>query len=339
MDELSWSTDEGLFSDIYTYDKEAFRKVQLIIESQDCIRLEERARKMGTALPLLDELIPDKKISTGERIRSLISPFYSKKEFSTKEHYLRYLKYAYGFMMTPMEEPPGRILGFFFPSYKRNWSPSGNGAVELLRKFYVEVNLILGLSEVEWRDIASSQNPEARLAKKLYGAEFTGEFAQFLKKIPWILSKDVYSSPGLDLMYWEAPGQKLPKKPFGVDDFFLANLARVSREDKAYVLLTVGNDSRDDSKRIRLKHEDQILKGIERDGTAHVDTFVGISKIERDFVIHQHIALWSNPGYEKYVKASFGKRIMYMKPHRYLCAFREQALPLEIAFVDAQVRK
>jgi hypothetical protein len=138
-------------------------------------------------------------------------------------------------------------------------------------------------------------------------------------------------------MYWMAPGQKLPKKPFGIGDRFLGNLAKVSRENKAYILLAV-DDAAEGNKRIQLKHRDQIRERKREHGTAHIDTFVGISKIERDFVIHQHIAVWINPGYEKYNTSSIGKRIMYMKPPRYLCVFREQALPLEIAFIDRKVR-
>jgi hypothetical protein len=338
MDDLSSEHHEKLFTDIYSYDKGIYKKVQLIIESSECQKLEKKAVELGFALSVLDDVIPDKKMPAVKRIKSFMNPFYTQSEYSTREEYLQYLKYAYGFMMSPLEEPPGRLLGFFFPKYRNSWSPSNDSAVELLKKFYVEVNLIRELSESEWTDIASSKNPEAKLAKTLYGAEFKPDFLKFIKKIPWILARDVYSSPGLDLMYWTAPGQKMPQKPFGIGDSFLTNLAKVSSESKAYVLLSATQDSTDAEERVRLKNENQILQLIEKEGTAHLDTFVGISKIERDFVIHQHIAIWNNPGYERYKKASIMKRIAYMKPPRYLCVFREQALPLEIAFIERSFR-
>ncbi|UCE74857.1 MAG: hypothetical protein JSV56_03930 [Methanomassiliicoccales archaeon] len=333
MDELWWGKEDELFTDIYDYDTAILEKVQHLMDSPECLSLAERAITQGNALPLLDEVLADKKENPVKKLKLMLNPFYSRAEYKTKDDYLQYLKSAYGFMMSPLEEPPGRIMGMFFPKYKRSWSPSHNSAVELLTKFFVEVNLIEELSSREWRMVVHASNPEATLAKMLYGASFKPDFDEFLRKIPWILSWDVYSSPGLDLMYWTAPGQKLPKKPFGIGHGFLTNLATISKEKRAYVLLNTGNNQ-EEAGRMRLDDKNQILKQIEAEGTANLDTFVGLSKIERDFVIHQHIVIWKNPGYERYQRASLFNRIRFARPHPFLCVLREQALPLEIAFIE-----
>lgn len=337
MDELVWLKEDELFTDIYEYDTAVIDRISSLLQSHEHIRLMERAQTEGSVLSLLDEVIPARR-RTSKRLKSLMNPFYAREEYDSKEEYLQYLKQAYGFMMNPLEEPPGRILGLFFPHYSRHWSPSRDSAEQLLSKFFIEVNLIRELSKGQWRTIASSTNPEAALARTLYGARFRPEFSEFLRKIPWILSRDVYSSPALDLMYWTAPGQKLPRKPFGIDDGFLENLASVSRENKALVLITTGEDSLGNPERTNLAEKQQITELIEKEGTATLDTFVGLSKIERDFVIHQHIVVWNNPGYARYRNASLFKRIRYLRPHRYLCVFREQAVPLEIAAFESRFR-
>ena len=88
---------------------------------------------------------------------------------------------------------------------------------------------------------------------------------------------------------------------------------------------------------MRLKDKSQITDQIEAEGSATLDSFIGMSKIERDFVIHQRIIIWQNPGFERYQKSSFGKRLVYAKPHRFLCVIREEALPLEIQFLERKL--
>jgi hypothetical protein len=161
----------------------------------------------------------------------------------------------------------------------------------------------------------------------IFKTEFKEDFEEFLRTIPWVKSHDAYGSPGLDLMYRRAPGSELTKKPFGVGDGYLKKLAQASLENRAHTLLWV------DGEKMKLTNEDQITSQTANGGTARLDSFLGLSKVERDFVVHKHIIIWENPGIKKYLKAPFFKRLIYLKPHRYLCIIREEALPLEIAFL------
>jgi hypothetical protein len=161
----------------------------------------------------------------------------------------------------------------------------------------------------------------------IFKTKFKPEFEEFLRTIPWIKSEDAYGSPGLDLMYRRAPGSELPKKPFGVGKGYLKKLVRASMEDRAHTLIWV------DKEKVKLTNEHQISSQTTGGGEAHLDSFLGLSKVERDFVIHKHIIFWENPGTEKYLKSPFFKRLVYLKPHSYLCIIREEALPLEIAFL------
>ncbi len=331
MDERSLRIEDEPFSDIYVYDKGVKERIQGLIDGEECVQLVEKAKDLGSTLPLLDEMVPDKKARPIKEMLPVLKPFYDRAEYRTKEDYLQYLKQAYGFMLCPLEVPPGRILSVFYPGYKRGWKPSQESAVELLKKFYVEVALINELTPAQWKDVASATNPEAVLAKMLYGTKFKGDFEDFLGKIPWILSRDVYSSPGLDMVYRMKPGQEMPKKPFGVGEGFLKNLVKSSRDNRAYILLADGENT------LRLGDKGQITDRIEGEGSARIDTFVGLSKIERDFVVHQRIIIWQNPGFEKYRKASLFDRIRYVKPSRYLCVIREQALPLDIPFLERKL--
>jgi len=162
----------------------------------------------------------------------------------------------------------------------------------------------------------------------IFKTKFTSDFIKFLRNIPWIISDDVYGAPGLDIVYRRAPGHIISKKPFGVGEDFIKKLVASSSNNQTRTVLEEGE------KRIRLTHMKQIIKKIESEGTAHLDSFMGISKIERDFVIHRHIAIWYNPGFRKFENVSILKKILYAKPPKFLCAIREEALPLEIPFVS-----
>ena len=56
--------------------------------------------------------------------------------------------------------------------------------------------------------------------------------------------------------------------------------------------LTLVTDSRGNQTQFQYNYLSQLINKIESEGTVHLDSFMGISKIERDFVIHQHIAIW-----------------------------------------------
>lgn len=327
MDEQLIRIEKELFTDIYLYDGDVKDKIEGLINSEECVHLVEKAEELGSVFPLLDEVIPDRKSRPIPKLLSFLYPFDTRREYRTKEDYLQYLKQAYGFMMSPLEIPPGRIVSIFFPYHKRSWSPSPDSAVDLLKKFYVEAKLINELTPLQWKEITSSKNPEAMITKMLYGVRFKPEFEKLLRRIPWVLSSDVYGSPGLDIVYRRAPGHEMPKKPFGVGEGYLKNLVKASLENQTYTLLTIGEEN------IKLTDKNQITSQIESDGKAHIDSFIGMSKIERDFVIHRHIIIWQNPGFERYENASLLHRLRFAKPSRFLCAIKEEALPLELSFL------
>ena len=328
MDKQLWRIDEDLFTDIYLYEKDIKTKIEGLINSEECMQLVDKVKTLGNVTPLLDEMVPDKKVRPIPKLLSKLKPFYDQAEYKTKEDYLQYLKQVYGFMLNPLEYPPGRVVSIFFPTYKKNWEPSPDSAEELLRKFYVEVKLINELTPAQWKEVVSATNPEAKLAKLLYGTQFKPDFQKLLKEIPWVISWDVYGAPGLDIVYRRAPGHEMPKKPFGVGESYLNNLVSASLDKQAYTVLVINEENH------KLTDKDQITKQIEEEGSARLDSFIGISKVERDFVIHRHIIIWKNPGFEKYQKTKFLNRIIYAKPHQFLCAIKEEALPLEIPFLE-----
>ncbi|UCE36588.1 MAG: hypothetical protein JSW00_13870 [Thermoplasmata archaeon] len=328
MEKQLWPKKEEIFGDIYQYDRGVEKRIEEIVESDRCQELIEKAKSTGNTLSLLDDVVPERREKAIPKLLSKLHPFYRRTEYRTKEDYLQYLKQAYGLLLTPMEVPPGRMVGLFFPNHKKTWSPSQNSAQELLKKFYVEVALIKELSPAQWSEVLGAQNPEAAITKMIFKTEFTSEFEEFLRTIPWIISEDVYGAPGLDLVYRYAPGQKMPKKPFGVGEGFLDKLVESSVRDQTRTILYLNDE------KVKLSDKKQVIDQIEAESSARLDSFMGISKIERDFVIHQHIIIWYNPGYEKYHKASLFEKIIYAKPPRFLCAIREEALPLDIPIVS-----
>jgi hypothetical protein len=327
------SKQKDLFGDIYEYDKEVEIKIKEIVESDECVKLLKKAQSTKSTLSLLDDVVSPRRTRFLPRLVSKVRPFYRREEYRTKEDYLQYLKYAYGFLLTPMEVPPSRTVGLFFPNHKKTWSPSEDSAQELLKKFYVEVALINELTPGQWNEVTGAQNPEGTINKMIFKTKFTSDFMEFLKKIPWIISDDVYGAPGLDIVYRRAPGHTIPKKPFGVGEDFIKKLVQSSSNNQTHTVLEVGEE------KIRLTDKGQIIEKLESEGTVHLDSFIGISKIERDFVIHQHIAIWYNPGFKKYEKAFMFQKLIYAKPPRFLCAIREEALPLEIPFVSRRSNK
>lgn len=319
--------DAEKFSEMYIFDPEIKKKIQNLIGGSECQNLVEKAKEKGSVFPIMDDILADKKVHPIKKMRKKLKPYYTGAEYQTKEDYLQYLKQAYGFLQVPMEAPPGRFISFFYPSMKKNWEPSEDIAQELLVRFYIEVTLISELSSTQWKKVAQAQHPEMMLNKILFKTKFKPEFEEFLRSIPWIISWDAYGSPGLDLIWRSAPGSELPKKPFGVGEKYLNKLVHSSLIDKIYVLVS------DNDNKVKLKDKNQILSQIEDGGKAILDSFVGLSKIEGDFVVHQNIIIWENPGGKKYKEAPIYKKLLYLKPPSFLCIIREEALPLEIPFL------
>jgi hypothetical protein len=320
--------EEEKYSEMYLLDPKIEKKIEGLISSEECQDLISKAKENDSVFPLMDEIIADKKVHPIKKIRSKLKPFYTGSEYQSKEDYLQYLKQAYGFLQIPMEAPPGGFISFFYPSMKKNWQPSKDIAEELLVRFYIEVTLINELTNSQWERIERAQNPEMELNKIIFKTKFKPDFKEFLKTIPWIVSWDAYGSPGLDLIWRSAPGSELPKKPFGVGDKYLNKLVLASQKDRTYVLI------RENNVKIKLSDKDQILTQIIDEGQVRLDSFVGLSKIERDFVVHQHIVIWENPGLDKYKRAPLYKRLLYLRPPRYLCIIKEEALPLEIPYLN-----
>jgi hypothetical protein len=327
MDSELINPDDPLFGDIYIYDKEVEKKIIILTSCSEYKHFMAKARKEGSAIHILNDILPNRKVPAIPKLISKLKPFYKGDEYKTKENYLHYLKQVYGFLQTPFEVPPGRVLSTFYPNLKRTWSQDSKTAEDLLTKFYIEFKLISELSEKQWNYVATSDNPEMAINKLIFKAEFKSDFAEFLRTIPWIMSHDAYGAPGLDLMYRTKPGNKLPKKPFGVGDSFLKLLVSASQMKRAHTLLWV-----DDAK-VKLTNKGQIMQLIAETGQAHIDSFIGLSKVERDFVVHKHIIIWKNPGLKRYERAHLFKKMVYLKPPEYLCIIREEALPLDIPFI------
>lgn len=327
MDEQLDERQKVNADEIYVQDKGVEKRIEELVKSKECIQLIERAKSAGGVLQVLDDMLPDLRPHSLSKFLSHLHPFYQRAEYRTREDYLQYLKQAYGFMLTPLEVPPGKMVGLFFPHYKKNWSPSRDSAQELLKKFYVEIELISDLSPSEWEEVASASNPEAVLVRLLYKMKFTSDFEDFLRRIPWIVAEDVYSAPGLDLIYRRAPGHVMPKKPFGVGENFIKKLVQSSLNEQTYTVLASGQE------KIALRKKTQIIDMIGSEGEVHMDSFIGVSKIERDFVIHQHIVIWNNPGFERFQKSTFLERLVFARPPEFLAAIREEAIPLEIPFI------
>jgi hypothetical protein len=288
-----------------------------------------KAGEAGRSLELLDDVEPQDPVALSmfQRIKRSLRLFKLDPEYGTKEHYMIYLKSVYRFMMIPLEDKPGLLSRIFYPSSSSEWKPSPEDSRELLKKFYLEAQLIKKLSKKDWKLVKDSKDPEVVLNKLLYGIDFKPEFDGFLKKIPWIISRDRYGAPALDLFYWRAPGTEMPQKPVAVDEEFLEKLVEGVKEHQAYARIEI------DDEFVELKSKKQIMERLKEDERVLIDSYVGVSKIERDFVLHKRLILWSNPGYERYEKESKMGKLAGSKPLPYLALLQEKAQQLEIPFV------
>ena len=84
---------------------------------------------------------------------------------------------------------------------------------------------------------------------------------------------------------------------------------------------------------MELKSRKQIEKMLKVDERVLIDSYVGVSKIERDFVLHKRLILWSNPGYERWEKESRVGKVTKSKPKPFLVMLQEKATQLEIPFI------
>ena len=323
---------EAVFSDMYVKDMKKQNRIQEILKSRELKGLMAEAEKTGKSIPLLKSVVPETEtpVPFFQILRKTFKVFRSDPEYSSKEAYVAYVAYlrsAYKFLMVPLEKPPNLIVRIFFREISNQWKPSPEDSRELLEKFFLETSLIRQLSEEEWGEVIDSDDPEVVLNRLLYGIEFKKEFEGFLHKIPWIVSRDRYGAPALDLMFWNPPGTEIPQKPVGVDDEFIDDLIDGVKQRQSYARIEV-ND-----KFVELKSRKQVEKRLKVDERVLIDSYVGVSKIERDFVLHKRLILWSNPGYERYEKESRMGKIKTSKPKPYLAMLQEKATQLEIPFV------
>ena len=326
---------EGVFSEMYLRDVNIENRIKDVAESRMLKKLSAEAKKRGRSLDLLDEVVTEDPtpLPFFKRFVATFKVFKTQPEYGTREAYLGYLKSAYRFMMQPMEDPPGWFYRIFYTDRSRDWKPSPDEARDLLEKFFIEVQLIRNLSKDDWRKVRSSKDPEVTLNKMLYGIRFKPEFERFLQNIPWIVSHDRYGAPALDLVFWNPPGTEIPQKPIAVDEEFLDELVRGMKEHQSYARIEV-ND-----KFVELKSKAQIMRRLDEDERVLIDSYVGVSKIERDFVLHKRLILWSNPGYERWIDEQKKGKPRGTKPQPYLVLLQEKAQHLEIPFVTLEPAK
>lgn len=320
---------EGVFSDMYLRDANMEARIREVAESKKMRALQIEAQKRGRSLELLDEVVPEDPIPLPffKRFVATFKVFKTQPEYGSKEAYLAYLKSAYRFMMQPLEDPPGLFYRIFYQSRYDAWWPSADEARELLEKFFIEAQLIRNLSDADWEKVRLADDPEVVLNKLLYGIKFKPEFENFLHNIPWLISHDRYGAPALDLVFWNPPGTDVPQKPIGVDDEFIDELVEGVRDRESYTRIEV-ND-----KFVELKNKKQIMGQLDSDERVLIDSYVGVSKLERDFVLHKRLILWRNVGYENWEKDRAKGKAKGARPKPYLVILQEKAQHLEIPFV------
>jgi hypothetical protein len=345
-----------IFTDMYVVDNKIETRIESILNSPELKKLVKKVEVHDNVSAMLDDILPDdelkENLSLFQRFTTALKPFYDNDEYNSKKSYLRYLRSVYGFMIHPFEEPPNRILNIFYPSLKNSWEPSPEHSIELLKRFYLETKLIQSLTDKQWHQIYNSGNPEAALVQQLYGIKFNDKFRDFLGQLPWMMAEDYYGAPALDTVYWRAPGPELPKKPLAIEMDFLDKLVEDSKKNRIYRLIVDENghtsesdkrstppeiSGRDDVTAVKLTSRNQILKMIDEFGIARIDSYLGLSKRENDFVVFQRIMIWPNPGFERYQNAKKLERLSMTKPSPYLGTIQERAIPLEIPFLRPRV--
>lgn len=322
---------EGVFSDMYLRDDSIRFRMQEILDSAELKTLKEKARKHGRSIDFLDSVVSENPAPMPffQRLMRSVRVFRIDPEYSSKGAYLAYLKSVYRFMLVPLEERPGLLYRIFYAESAKAWKPSTEEALDLLEKFFLETKLIKRLSDKDWEKVKNAKDPEVVLNRLLYGIEFKPEFNKLLRSIPWIISHDRYGAPALDLMSWMPPGTEMPQKPIAVDDEFIDELVEGVEKHEAYAKIEIGD------KFVDLKDRKQIMDQLKEEERVLVDSYVGVSKIERDFVLHKRLILWRNPGYERWEKESKMGKLKKSRPEPYLVLLQERAQHLEIPFLTA----
>lgn len=327
---LSSNETEKKFQKMYILDKKVIKRNNIILKSSDLKHILKKAKDLKSSLHLLDKVVPDEKLSLKIRLSRIIDPFYKKNQYSSKEDYLQYLKQIYGFLITPFEEPPN----WFWNTYHANnliWEPSPKTARKLLRQFYLEVELIRAIPNSTWSMVKHSNNPEGMIFKHIYGIKYSPKFKTFLSSIPWRSSQEPYGAPGLDLVFWRTPGPELSKKPMAVDLSYIERLVQSVKDKEAYrELYLENNDSYS-----QLRSTNQVISEIRQNDKATIDTYVGISKRESDFILHQRILIWENPAIKHDKKFMKKGQKKHKIPSRYFVSIHERVIPLEIPFIGA----
>jgi hypothetical protein len=313
----------------YLLDPAILKRNKAIMNNNTVKKLIQKSEQYGSALVVLDDVVPDWKPPIIQRMREALSIFYSDDEFNSKEHYLQYLKMVYGFLISPLEEPPSKLMRTLYHSRFNGWEPEMNDAKILIKQFYLEAELIKNMSDSEWAAVRNSSNPEGTILRKLYGIQFSPEFKKLLSSIPWRISTVAHSAPALDLIWWRTPGPALARKPMGIDFSFIKQLVRTGNAGEAYRELNLENSDN----KVKLRKTSQILRQIKQHERAIIDSYVGISRREADFVLHQRMIIWANPGFHQYQDSSKKQRLSLINPPKYLATLRERMIPLEVPFL------
>lgn len=318
------------FLSMYLIDPKVEERNKEILDTGEIKTLMKKVNQYRSALVLLDEIVPESRPTLVKRLNQTLNPFYNQNEYDSKDDYLQYLKKVYGFLISPLESPPGRFMKTFYKSRLSSWQPEPEQAKTLIKQFYLETKLIQDMSAEDWAKVRSSSDPESAIFRLLYGIKFSQKFKIFLSTLPWRVSHEPYGAPGLDLISWRTPGPELAKRPMAVEMDFINRLVQSSETNEAYreILIEAKN------KYLKLNSKKQVLSEIKFSDKATIDSYVGISKRETDFVLHQRIIIWKNPGFNKYHKLNWNEQLGLMKPSKYLATINERVVPLEIPFLN-----
>ncbi len=324
---------EGILTDIYLSNPKVEERIKKIGESDECRALIEKARKNGSSLSMLSQVVPPLKVHYMVKLRTAANPFYNRAEYRSKDAYLEYLRKIYGFLITALERPPPRSMRYFYPSDSKAWKPSKDLALKLLEEFYIEVKLIHELTEKQWKNISRADNPEVELTRMLYDLKFKPEFEEFLNKLPWFIAKDLYGGRSAKVDPWHLPGTKLPKRPKYARHDFIDTLVKESKESRAYMSIKNGGKTE------CLESKQQILDIIHSRGKAVIDAFAGLSKIESDYIIVRRITIWPNSNYRAGGRFDIKTKLGVGANYPYFYSIKEYAVPLEIPFLEPKMKE
>ncbi len=346
--ETALSTPVDPMDKLYAIDPKVQARMDLLLESDDCKALVDRAQAAGSAIEVLDGIDIGGALPPIQKLLDAIKPFDDRREYRSKEDYLRYLKLVYGFLMTPMEEGPPRMMRLFYPSLASSWRPDNDASVELLRRFYVETQMVKDLPEETWAKVRKAVVPEAFLAKNMYGVDFESRFKLFLTGLSWYMAPDTYSGPQASIDPWQLPGREPSNKPIKARPSFLKQLVADSLKGKSFTLVRKpidnftpegeviqpqDNGTEEKAEDFALEFEGeklstiaQLRETLDSGKLVRLDTYIGLSKIEGDYVLCHSMSIWRN---EK------------SKDRRYPYSYKieEHAIPLELPFLGPALKR